>query len=378
MPADVGTIRGSPTWPDDFAGSAGDIRALLVLSALRGVTPRKLIEIAASVGSAAGTLAEIREGRAGSQNDRRWARALDPGRIAAAAAECGARLVPWGSAGYPAQLTHVHDPPPILYVIGRELPDQAQAVAIVGARRCSEAGREVAHSIGRVLGLAGATVVSGGALGIDSAAHEGALEAGGHTLAVLGCGIDVAYPRGSRGLLERIRRLGTVVSEFAPGVPPEPRRFPARNRIVAGLAGATVVVEGADGSGSLITAEHAMEFGRDVYAVPGSVNSPLSYVPLQLIRDGATMIRGAEDLMHDLGFEVNARDVAERADLSSVEREVLLQLAGPTLPERVAASLGTGVTEVVGVLMSLELRGFVRAVGGRYESTLKAGRARSA
>ena len=359
-----------PRWPEGFVTGPEDRRALLVLSALHGITPRRMIEVAASVGSASATLAEIREGRAGSQGDQRFARALDPALIAASASACGARFVPWGSSEYPAQLAHVHDPPPLLYVIGGGLPDPTRAVAVVGARRCSELGREVARSIGGALALAGVCVVSGAARGIDSAAHEGALDAGGGTLAVLGCGIDVPYP--SRRLLERIRESGTVVSEFAPGTPPEPHRFPARNRIVAGLAGATVVVEGADGSGSMITAEHAMEFGRDVFAVPGAVNDPLSSVPSQLIRDGATLIRGAQDLLHDLGVEPGGPAALERAALTPIERDVLGRLVGPTLPERVARELGTSVPEVVAVLMGLELRALVRSVGGRYESTLRA------
>jgi DNA processing protein len=279
-------------------------------------------------------------------------------------------VVPWGSPEYPAQLRHVHDPPALLYVIGTPPPEPTSAVAVVGARRCSELGRELAAEIGRALALVGATAVSGAALGIDAAAHGGALDAGGRTLAVMGCGVDVVYPRGSRRLIERIRRSGTLVSEHAPGTPPFQRNFPARNRIVAGLCAATVVVEGADGSGSMITAEHAMEFGRDVYAVPGPVTSALSAVPLQLIRDGATMIRGAEDLLEDLGLELRVDDVADRLHLSDDERRVLDLLAGPTLPDRVAGAVGKSVPEVVGILMRLELRGFVRSVGGRYESTL--------
>ncbi len=142
---------------------------------------------------------------------------------------------------------------------------------------------------------------------------------------------------------------------------------------MAGLCAATVVVEGAEGSGSMITAEHAMEFGRDVYAVPGAVTNPLSYVPLQLVRDGATMIRGPEDLMHDLGIEPVGEQVALRAELGDGERRILAQLRGPTLPDRVASAVGIGLPEAVQMLMRLELRGLVRNVGGRYESTLRAG-----
>jgi DNA processing protein len=360
-----------PTWPDGFAAGPEDRRALLVLSALRTITPGHMIALAAERGTAAAVLARIRDGRAGSDGDRRFAGSLDPDALAASAAACGARFVTWGSPEYPSQLEQIHDPPAALYVIGAGLPVVTSAVAIVGARRCTPLGREQATDLGKALGLAGATVVSGAARGIDAAAHEGALSARGSTLAVLGCGSMSGTTPGGPGLLRRIGEHGTIVSEFAPGTPPEPRNFPARNRIVAGLCRATVAVEGAIGSGSLITAEHAMEFGREAFALPGSVTNPMSHVPLQLIRDGAAMIRSAEDLLHDLGLGLDPLTVAERDVLSDADRRALETLAGPTLPERVASSLGVGVPEAVAVLMGLELRGFVRSVGGRYETTLK-------
>jgi len=344
----------------------------LVLSALRGISPRNLIAIAAARGSAASTLAWIREGRAGSENDQAYARVLVPDAIEAAAEACGARFVTWASTEYPAQLRQIADPPAAIYVTGGPLPDVVAAVAVVGARRCTASGAEAAQAIGRGFALAGLTVVSGAARGIDAASHQGALEAHGATLAVLGSGLDVAYPFATRALIRRIGREGTLVSEYPPGTPPSQHHFPARNRIVAGLCRATVVVEGAKGSGSLITAEHAMEFGRDVYAVAGSVTSALWEVPLQLIREGATLIRGAEDLLEDLGAEVVQAEVSERLELDESERRVLDGIVEPTLPDRLASSLGVAIHEVVGVLMRLELRGFVRNVGGRYESTLKA------
>jgi DNA processing protein len=362
-----------PAWPEGFATSPEDVRALLVLSALRSITPRRLLEVAIEQGSAAATLDRFREGKAGGPGDRALARALDPDAIAADVRACGAMFVPWGAPEYPRHLRTIHDPPAGLFVAGRCAPDPTAAVAVVGARRCTDLGRESAREIGRGLGLAGVAVVSGAARGIDAAAHEGALSAEAQTVAVLGCGIDVVYPKGSRDLLERIGKAGTIVSEYPPGVPPDPRNFPARNRIVAGLCSATVVVEGAEGSGSMITADHAMEFGRDVFAVPGPVNSPLARVPLQLIRDGATMIRDARDLLEDLGLERGSEEAAERLELTATERATLGRLAGPTLPDRLATELGLGVAEVVGVLMRLELRGLVRAVGGRYEATLAAG-----
>jgi DNA processing protein len=159
------------------------------------------------------------------------------------------------------------------------------------------------------------------------------------------------------------------VSEYPPGVPARPFRFPARNRIVAGLCRATVVIEGAAGSGSLITGEHALEFGREVYAVPGAVNNPLAEVPLALIRDGAGMIRGPDDLLSDLGLDAA---LTPPPDLSLAERAALDALVGPTLPEHVARELHVGLADALTLLMALELRGLVRSVGGRFESTIAA------
>jgi DNA processing protein len=376
VPADAGRRDAAgpwPSWPPGFASDDADLDAAIVLSGLRGTTPRRLLAMASDGGTASAVLGEIRAGRAGSANDRAFANEIAAGALREAASACGARIVPWGAPEYPTQLRHIHDPPALLYVIGRPPPDPTAAVAVVGSRRCTPTGRELAHEIGRRLATAGVTVVSGAARGIDTAAHEGALAAGGRTLAVMGCGVDVPYPRGARDLIERIRASGTVLSEHAPGTPPLQWNFPARNRIVAGLCRATVVVEGAAGSGSMITAEHALEFGREVFAVPGAVTNPLAASPLRLIREGAAMVRGAEDLLADLdiGVDLAADEVADRAGLTEPERRVLEALAGATLPERVAAALGGSLPEVVGVLMRLELRGLVRSVGGRYESTLR-------
>jgi DNA processing protein len=348
---------------------------VIVLSALRALAPRQLLPVANEVGTASSCLSLVRRGKLGSENDRAYARELDAGTLGAGIEACGARLVTCDDAEYPPALRTIHDPPMAIFVRGGELPSVTEAVAIVGARTCSDLGRELARETARGLGAAGVWVVSGAARGIDSAAHEGALDADGRTLAVLGCGIDVGYPRVSRRLLERIAERGTIVSEYAPGAPPEPFRFPARNRIVAGLCAATVVVEGAEGSGSGITGDHALEFGREVFALPGAVNNPLSYVPLRLIRDGATMIRGADDLLEDL--RIDADVVASRAELTLAEEAALDLLVGPTLPEHVGRGLGLSVSQVVALLMDLEMRGLVRSVGGRFEPTLRAVRGRA-
>jgi DNA processing protein len=342
-----------------------------VLATLRGITPRKLHELAWREGTADACLAAVRRGRAGSQGDRQAAFDADPEAIDRSLRALGCRFVGSSDPAYPSSLFDLERDPPIgVFLRGRELTELAQAVAVVGARNCSALGNEVAQHIGSGLAAAGVCVVSGAARGIDAAAHRGALAAGGATIAVLGSGIDVAYPKGSRDLIERAAESGAVVSEYAPGVEAEPFRFPARNRIVAALGRALVVVEGAKGSGSMISVDHALELGRDVFAVPGPVTSPLSEVPLELIRDGATMIRGADDLLADLGIASHA-GVNDAPDLPEDERRAYLALAGPSLPDAVARASGMSIPEAVAALIRLELRGLVRGIGGRYERRLR-------
>ncbi|HZP91243.1 MAG TPA: DNA-processing protein DprA [Actinomycetota bacterium] len=345
---------------------------------LPGLSPRVLLALSRREGDAVGCLAAVRRGRAGSDADRELARSLRSEEIETRVSAAGAAFVPVGSADYPPQLEHLSDPPAGLFVIGRSTPALAGAVAVVGARQCSQAGRDLARSIGGVLGWAGACVVSGAARGIDAAAHEGALEAGGHTLAVLGGGIDLARSSSPGSLLGRIAAGGTVVSEYPPGVPPMPFRFPARNRIIAGLSRALVVVEGAEGSGSMISADHALDLGREVFAVPGAVTNPLAHVPNSLIRDGATLVRGGEDLLDDLGLNDGRlpagggvrRHPPGAVELSEGERAVLERVTGSVLPEAVARELGVTLREVVAALMILEMKGLVRSVGGRVERRL--------
>ena len=187
---------------------------------------------------------------------------------------------------YPAQLAAVPSAPETLYVRGRLVADDALAVAIVGSRRATPYGLEVAERLGAALGARGVTVVSGLARGIDSAAHRGALASGGRTIAVLGSGVDVIYPPENRRLAGRIVEAGAVVSQFAPGTRPLPYHFPERNRVIAGLVLAVVVVEAAEKSGALITAGFAAELGREVLAIPGRVSSPESRGAHRLIRTG--------------------------------------------------------------------------------------------
>lgn len=365
MPDDVGV-----GWPTGFATGADQRRALITLSCLRGITPRALFKLAWAEGTAASCLRAIQMGRAGSLADRAWAAQVDPDDVLDRVAGCGGSFVANGDPGFPSELDDLlDDPPGWLFVRGRALTAGDPRVAIVGSRTCSASGRDIAFDLGRRLAGAGVAVVSGAANGIDSASHRGALAAPGATVAVLGSGIDRFYPPSKRGMLTRIEGAGTVVSEYPPGTAAEPHHFPARNRIIAALAGALVVVEGARKSGSRITVDHALDLGREVFAVPGPVISPLSETPLELIREGATMIRGADDLLADLGV---ADRVAVQAppELPDPERRVYEALHAPALPDAVARQAGLSIPDAVSALLGLELRGLVRARGGRYERRL--------
>jgi DNA processing protein len=207
-----------------------------------------------------------------------------------------------GQAGYPVLLAQLHDPPARLFVRGgRSDLLTRTAVAVVGARSCSPYGAHVARSLARDRARAGLVVVSGLARGVDAEAHRGALDVDGATVAVLGCGIDVDYPRRHAELARRIAATGVIVSEYPPGTDPAPWRFPARNRIIAGLCAATVVVEARERSGALITADFALELGRDVFAVPGEITAGLSMGTNRLIRQGAAPLLAADDVLAALG-----------------------------------------------------------------------------
>jgi DNA processing protein len=281
-------------------------------------------------------------------------------------AEAGARLVTPADPEYEDRLLDLADPPACLFLRGKPLTDGTDRVAIVGSRKCSDLGKAVAQDLGRALVGAGLAVVSGAAQGIDAAAHRGALQAGGRTVAVLGSGIDVDYPVSSRDLLASIVEHGTIVSEYPPGVPAGPQHFPARNRIVVALARALVVVEGEARSGSRISVDHALELGREIFAVPGPVTSPLAETPLEMIRDGATMIRSAHDLLDDLGVDGSTLPPAP-PDLDRDEERVWNALAGTVSVDAVARRAGISVPDAVSTLVRLELRGLVASTGGRFE-----------
>jgi DNA processing protein len=271
--------------------------------------------------------------------------------------------------GFPALLGAIHDPPAALFVRGAASVEllERPAVAVVGARSCSSYGRAVARTLGRELAAAGLVVVSGMARGIDGEAHRGALEAG-ETVAVLGCGIDRDYPAAHRELARRICERGLVVSEYEPGVEPAPWRFPARNRIIAGLCQATVVVEARERSGALITADFALEEGREVLSVPGEITSALSGGTNALLRLGATPVTGAADVLEAFGLEPAAPEAAELGDAAATLLERLRD--GALTADELVRSSGVDPAEASAALMELELARRVALEDGVYRASV--------
>jgi DNA processing protein len=273
----------------------------------------------------------------------------------------GYRFLARSAAGFPPLLRAIHDPPPGLFLRGDADPEllSRPAVAIVGARACSGYGASVARRLGRELAAAGLVVVSGLARGIDAEAHRGALEAAGPTIAVLGCGIDRDYPAAHADLARRVAASGLIAAEYAPGVEPAPWRFPARNRIVAGLCAATIVVEAREHSGALITADLALEEGREVFAVPGEITSSLSAGTNALLKLGATPLTSEADVLASYGI-----------DREPVGRPVsaLLELL-PATADELVRSTGLGADEIARTLVELEIEGHVAVHDGVYRST---------
>jgi DNA processing protein len=291
----------------------------------------------------------------------------------------GAIVVPCTSALYPVHLAETVDAPPVLYLLGDAHALAARQVTMVGARAATPAGRAIAREMARELARAGLAVASGLAVGIDAASHEGALDAGGVTLAVCAHGLDCLYPPQHRGLARRIREHGALISRFPPGTRPTRQRFPWRNRTLSGLGAATVVVEAARGSGSLHTARFAVQQGRPVFAVPGSVRNPLSAGCHALLRQGARIAESAADVLHVLeisvlyqaltGVHAAARYAAPAAAPLDKGAEILLDAIGfepvslNTLVERTGLPSGG----IASMLLMLELGGRVAPQpGGRW------------
>lgn len=286
-------------------------------------------------------------------------------------AAAGLSWVGRGDAHFPARLRLIHDPPPGLFVRASTPPDLGDrpTVAIVGARACSVYGSTVAHALARDLAAAGAVVVSGLARGVDAAAHRGALEAG-TTVAVLGCGIDRDYPRAHATLAAEVVARGAIVSEYPPGVEPAPWRFPARNRIVAGLADATIVVEARDRSGALITADLALDEGRYVLAVPGEITNALSRGTNHLLRLGATPVTGVGDILAVLGLHAKPATPAAVLD-ERLERVRTLIADAPASVDELVQHASLDAAQVAATVAELELLGLIVQADGRYREVMQ-------
>ena len=285
-------------------------------------------------------------------------------------------VVTWADADYPALLREIDDPPLMLYGIGDRAVLTTPQIAIVGSRNPSPSGRDNARAFAAHLARAGLTITSGLALGIDGAAHEGALAAGGRTIAVTGTGLDRVYPPRHRELAHRICGSGALLSEYALGTPPRAENFPIRNRLISGMSLGVLVVEAAIKSGSLISARLATEQGREVFAIPGSIHSPLARGCHALIRQGAKLVETANDIIEELGAlaqlvtpAADPRSADAGATLAHPERELFACLGyDPVDVDTLVERSGLTPQAVSSMLLSLELHGLVAALpGGRYQ-----------
>jgi len=298
----------------------------------------------------------------------------------AQAQAAGIRQLTWDEPEYPRSLREIYDAPPLLYVRGNVALLNRHQISIVGSRRPTPYGNQMAERLARDLADRGLVIVSGLARGVDSCAHKGALSsASGATIGVLGCGIDVIYPKENKKLFVEMETRGAIISEFTMGSFPGPQNFPIRNRVIAGMSLGVVVVEGAQYSGSLITARLAMEFGREVYGVPGNVTQPTSFGPNQLIKQGAKLVTGWEDVIEELPTSVRA-ELLPVETATSQERALLVSEGMPPaelslynlLTEDEARQVdelversGLTSSEVLTALFDLELKGVVRQLPGK-------------
>ena len=279
----------------------------------------------------------------------------------------GIKILTWQDENYPQRLKEIDQPPPVLYIRGEYLSDDLFAVAIVGTRRVTPYGRQITEEISAFLAANGLTVISGLARGVDAVAHQAALRAGGRTIAILGSGVDKIYPPEHRGLADQIMERGAVISDYAPGTPPDASNFPPRNRIISGLSLAVVVVEAGETSGALITAEFAAEQGREVFAVPGSILAPQSKGTNKLIQRGALPLLSANDLMQALDITRVGEHKAARKAIPADETEArMMALLGsePLHVDDIRNQTGMPIEKVSAALALMELKGMVRQVGG--------------
>ena len=270
---------------------------------------------------------------------------------------------------YPALLKCTPDAPPLIFRSGAPWSESDKMIAIVGTRHASEGGRRFAHALASALAAKGIIVVSGMAEGIDSAAHHGAIDGGGQTIAVWGSSIDIVFPRSNRQLAEKIVAQGAVYSEYLPGTHPDKATFPERNRIISGLSEGVIVIEAGKKSGALITARFALEQGRELFAVPGSPGARMSEGTNNLIKSGARLLTSIEDVFDELPRlkgEVVARKFSQLPDLTDMERSIVQHLSTePRQLDKLAQAGGLAVEELLGYLLTLELKGLVVEMSGK-------------
>ena len=279
----------------------------------------------------------------------------------------GIKILTWVDNAYPQRLKEIEQPPPVLYIRGEYLPDDLFAVAIVGTRRVTSYGRQITEELASYLAGHGITVISGLARGVDAIAHQTALKAGGRTIGVLGSGVDKIYPPEHRQMAEQMMRNGAIVSDYAPGTPPDASNFPPRNRIISGLSLAIVVIEAGETSGALITAEFAAEQGREVFAVPGSILAPQSKGTNKLIQQGALPLLSVNDLMQALDLTRMGDQKAVRKILPADETEARVMnvlSAQPLHVDEIRNQTELPIEKVSAALALMELKGMVRQVGG--------------
>lgn len=297
---------------------------------------------------------------------------VDPAAEIAKAKRIGAKIITVSDKDYPELLKQIYDPPPVLYGLGDISTLKYNAVAIVGTRKASAYGKNVAENFARELASAEINVVSGMARGIDSYAHKGAVDAGGPTTAVLGCGIDIVYPPENLNLMKKIMNFGCVVTSFPFGMRPLSSNFPARNRIISGISLGTLVVEAAQKSGSLITADFALEQGREVFAVPGSIMSPYSRGTHKLIKQGAKLVEDVGDILNELRMDTCCigEDAPEKPDGSSLleAERALFDLIDfqPVHLEQLLERSGKTSGEINSIITRLELKGLISTLPGGY------------
>ena len=296
----------------------------------------------------------------------------DPQQIIDKVEKCDARIIGYSDPDYPQMLKEIHDPPMILYIKGHDIQKKLTFIAMVGSRNSTHYGIKAAEKIGQGLARRGLGVVSGMARGIDSAAHWGCLGGRGFTIAVLGTGIDVVYPKSNKKLFQKIIEKGAVISEFPLGTPPEPKNFPIRNRMISGLSKAVVVVEATKRSGSLITASLALEQGRDVFAVPGSINSFKSTGCHFLIKQGARLIENSDDILDELGLNYEyapKTDTFKDPHLPPIEEseKSVYDIIGdyPMHIDQIARQGNFKPGEISSILMKMELKGVIKQLPGK-------------